>query len=77
MTDNMALIIVDLQYDFCEGGALAVGNASEIIPRINQLRYLFKHVILTMDYHPNTHVSFSANHPGTQPYTDIIINGKK
>ena len=56
-----ALIIVDVQYDFCEGGSLEVRNSNEIIPLINRLRTLkfFDLVVLTRDWHPKTHKSFA------------------
>jgi nicotinamidase/pyrazinamidase len=58
-----ALIIVDVQNDFCEGGSLAVNKANEIIPIINQIRKSFGEsfdcVVLTKDYHPVNHISFN------------------
>lgn len=61
-----ALIIVDVQNDFCEGGALAVTGASEIIPVINRMRETLKpsRVVLTQDWHPANHTSFVGNNPG-------------
>ncbi|CEL94160.1 unnamed protein product [Vitrella brassicaformis CCMP3155] len=66
-----ALIIVDVQNDFCEGGSLAVNEAEEILPVINSLRDkpLFDCVILTCDWHPLDHCSFAANHPGAELFT--------
>ncbi|CAD8137657.1 unnamed protein product [Paramecium octaurelia] len=61
--ENSALIIVDVQNDFCEGGSLPVQNASKIIPQINKVRKYFKNVIFTQDWHPKNHVSFKTNHP--------------
>ncbi|CAD8048403.1 unnamed protein product [Paramecium primaurelia] len=61
--ENSALIIVDVQNDFCEGGSLPVQKASEIIPKINKVRKYFKNVIFTQDWHPQNHVSFKVNHP--------------
>lgn len=66
-----ALIIVDLQNDFCEGGALAVPDAAGIIPLANQLQPYFDLVIASQDWHPADHVSFAANHPGKK-IGDII-----
>lgn len=57
---NDALCVVDVQYDFCEGGALAVKNGEHVVPVINKIRSLFSHVIFTQDYHPKDHVSFVA-----------------
>ncbi|KRX01616.1 Isochorismatase-like protein [Pseudocohnilembus persalinus] len=74
-----ALIIVDVQKDFCEGGSLQVNNASEIIPIINNLRKnpKFDHLVYTKDYHPQDHISFASNHPGKEPFTNLELeNGK-
>lgn len=70
-----ALIIVDVQYDFCEGGSLEVRNSNEIIPLINRLRTLkfFDLVVLTRDWHPKTHTSFAENHPGTKLFEMIRL----
>jgi nicotinamidase/pyrazinamidase len=71
MTNKAALIVVDVQNDFCEGGSLAVTGANEIIPLINRLRknQLFDMVIMTRDWHPATHGSFAANNPGQKVFT--------
>lgn len=71
-----ALIIVDVQNDFCENGALAVPNASEIIPYINLLtsQNEYDEVILTQDWHPANHKSFAENN-GRQVGDSIILNG--
>ncbi len=57
-----ALILVDLQNDFCPGGALAVTEGNEIIPVINKLQEKFDFIVATQDWHPTDHVSFAANH---------------
>lgn len=59
-----ALVVVDVQNDFMEGGALAVPNASEIIDPINRMAPTFERVIVTQDWHPEDHVSFAASHEG-------------
>ncbi len=61
ITDRDALIVVDLQRDFCPGGALAVPGGDEIIPVVNSLIPLFKTVVFTRDWHPPDHISFSPN----------------
>jgi len=61
---SKALILVDLQNDFCEGGALAVNGGKGIIPLINQLQEKFEMIIATQDWHPSDHISFAANHEG-------------
>lgn len=57
-----ALIVVDVQNDFCPGGALAVADGDRIVPIINGIMPHFGHVILTQDWHPADHVSFADNH---------------
>ena len=68
---NQALIVIDVQNDFCPGGALAVAEGNLIIPRINGLMHDFGTVVLTQDLHPGNHSSFAANHPGAAPYSMI------
>ena len=70
-----ALILVDLQYDFCPGGALAVAHGDETIPVANRLLPKFETVVATQDWHPSDHGSFAVNHPGKQPYEVIDLNG--
>jgi nicotinamidase/pyrazinamidase len=64
-----ALIVIDLQNDFCPGGALAVTGGDEIISRINGLMDGFSTIVLTQDWHPLNHASFAANHPGSEPFS--------
>ncbi len=64
-----ALIVIDVQNDFCPGGALAVTGGDEIIARINGLMDAFSCVVLTQDWHPANHASFAANHPGAAPFS--------
>lgn len=64
-----ALIVIDVQNDFCPGGALAVGGGDEILPRINALMDEFAVIVLTQDWHPADHASFAANHPGAAPFS--------
>ena len=61
--NNAALILVDLQNDFCSGGALAVPHADDLIPIANQLMPHFKQVIATQDWHPKDHASFVSLWP--------------
>ena len=63
-----ALIVVDIQNDFCPGGALAVQGGDAIVPLINRLIGEFDHVILTQDWHPANHSSFASSHPGRDPF---------
>lgn len=64
-----ALIIIDLQNDFCPAGALAVQGGDEIVPRINMLLGEFSVRVLTQDWHPANHSSFAENHPGAEPFS--------
>jgi len=66
-----ALIVIDIQNDFCPGGALAVADGDAIIPRVNALMTEFAVKILTQDWHPANHASFAANHPGAAPFSVI------
>jgi nicotinamidase/pyrazinamidase len=65
------LLVVDIQNDFCPGGALAVPRGDEVVPVINRLAARFQHVVLTQDWHPRNHNSFASSHPGRKPY-DVI-----
>ncbi|GAB1365047.1 bifunctional nicotinamidase/pyrazinamidase [Rhodobacter sp.] len=66
---NEALIVIDVQNDFCPGGALAVTEGDRIIPRINAMTGDFATVVLTQDWHPADHTSFADNHPGAAPFS--------
>lgn len=66
-----ALIVVDLQNDFCPGGALAVAGGDEIVPLVNDLIRHTEHVLLTQDWHPAGHSSFASSHPGQQAFESI------
>ena len=63
-----ALIVIDMQTDFCPGGALAVAGGHEVVDPINALMQDFEAVVLTQDWHPADHASFAANHPGAEPF---------
>ena len=66
-----ALIIIDVQNDFCPGGKLAVNGGHDIVPLVNQLAAQHRHVILTQDWHPADHSSFASRHKGAEPFTQI------
>ncbi len=66
-----ALLVIDVQNDFCPGGALAIPDGDTIVPSINALAARFDHVLLTQDWHPPAHISFASTHTGTQPYESI------
>lgn len=62
------LIVVDVQYDFLPGGALAVPDGDAVIEPINRLAKVFRHVVLTQDWHPEGHASFASSHAGKKPF---------
>ena len=66
-----ALIVIDVQNDFCPGGKLAVEGGDEIIARINDLMAQFDVVALTQDWHPAGHSSFASSHEGAAPFTQV------
>ncbi len=68
-----ALIVVDIQNDFCPGGALAVAGGDQIIPRVNAMMDGFSAVVLTQDWHPAGHSSFASTHPGAAPFSQIEV----
>jgi nicotinamidase/pyrazinamidase len=72
--DDDVLIVVDVQNDFCPGGALAVPQGDEIIPIINSLAARFRHVVLTQDWHPAGQASFASSHPGKQPFETVTAS---
>jgi nicotinamidase/pyrazinamidase len=67
------LLIVDVQNDFCPGGALAVNRGDEIVPLVNRLARIFPHAALTQDWHPPGHSSFASAHPGKKPFETISM----
>jgi nicotinamidase/pyrazinamidase len=71
ITGTDVLIVVDVQNDFCPGGALAVPRADEIVPIVNRLAVRFRNVVLTQDWHPAGHFSFASTHPGKKPFETI------
>ena len=71
---NEALIVIDIQNDFCPGGALAVNGGDIIINEINGLMDKFQTVILTQDWHPANHSSFASNHPGHAPFETVTMS---
>jgi nicotinamidase-related amidase len=72
--DRDVLLIVDVQNDFCPGGALAVPDGDAIVPAVNRLARSFAHVILTQDWHPPGHASFASSHPGRRPFDAIEVS---
>lgn len=68
-----ALVVVDVQNDFCPGGALAVPEGDEVVPVANRLLARFAHAIVTQDWHPEGHVSFASSHEGMRPFETIVL----
>ena len=64
-----AFLVIDVQNDFCPGGALAVADGDQVVPVINRIQGGFDAVILTQDWHPADHQSFAANHAGAEPFS--------
>jgi nicotinamidase/pyrazinamidase len=74
ISNKDALIVVDVQNDFCTDGALEVPGGEKIIAAINRIAAKFHNVILTQDWHPEDHVSFASNHPQKRPYDTIELS---
>jgi nicotinamidase/pyrazinamidase len=72
-TQDTALIVVDVQIDFCPGGALAVAGGDAIVPLVNALMPRFATVVLTQDWHPAGHISFASSHVGKQPFETVDV----
>lgn len=68
---TQALIVVDVQNDFCPGGALAVPGGDDVVAPINAMMAQFETVILTQDWHPAGHSSFASSHPGKAPFETV------
>ena len=71
---NEVLIVIDMQNDFCPGGALAVPQGDEIVSIVNRLAARFRHVVLTQDWHPPGHFSFASSHAGKKPFNIIATS---
>ena len=70
---EQALIVIDIQNDFCPGGALAVAGGDEIVPLVNAMIRDASHVILAQDWHPAGHSSFASSHPGKEPFQTVAM----
>jgi nicotinamidase/pyrazinamidase len=71
---NKVLIVVDVQNDFCPGGALAVPRGDEVVTIVNRLAARFCNVVLTQDWHPPGHFSFASLHHGKKPFESIAAS---
>jgi nicotinamidase/pyrazinamidase len=70
-TSTDVFLVIDVQNDFCPGGALAVAGGDEVTEPILRIAPRFEHIILTQDWHPANHSSFASAHPGKKPYEQI------
>jgi nicotinamidase/pyrazinamidase len=72
--DDDVLVVVDVQNDFCPGGALAVPLGDDVIAIVNHLAARFRNVVLTQDWHPRGHLSFASSHPGRKPFETLTTS---
>lgn len=72
-SEKDVLLVVDVQNDFCPGGALPVPEGDKVVGPINRMMRLFPHAVLTQDWHPHDHWSFAAAHAGRRPYETIAL----
>jgi nicotinamidase/pyrazinamidase len=70
-----ALLVIDVQNDFCPGGSLAVPEGDRVVPVVNRLARRFPLVVATQDWHPPGHVSFASSHPGASPFQSLELPG--
>ena len=73
ISDRDVLLVIDVQNDFCTGGALAVPGGEKVVPAINRIAQKFANVVLTQDWHPRDHVSFASNHAPKRPFDTIEL----
>ena len=69
-----ALLVIDVQNDFCAGGALAVPDGDAVVETINAIAPRYATVVLTQDWHPSDHTSFASRHEGRQPFETIALD---
>ncbi|MCX8230410.1 MAG: bifunctional nicotinamidase/pyrazinamidase [Alphaproteobacteria bacterium] len=70
-SDTDVLLVIDVQNDFCSGGALAVAGGDDTVPVINRLQNHFANVVLTQDWHPAKHTSFASQHASKKPFQSV------
>jgi nicotinamidase/pyrazinamidase len=68
-----ALLVIDMQYDFMPGGALAVAEGDALVPLVNRLGAQFRNVVITQDWHPAGHISFASSHAGRAPFDSVNL----
>ena len=71
---NDVLIVIDVQNDFCPGGALVVRDGDAVIESIHNLAVKFEHIVLTQDWHTPGHSSFASAHTGKKPFEQIEVS---
>ena len=74
ITPNDVLLVIDVQNDFCPGGALAVADGDAVIDPIHRAAHHFQHIVLTQDWHTPDHNSFASAHPGKKPFEQIELS---
>jgi len=74
LTDTDVLVVIDVQKDFCAGGALAVQNADSVVGPVNALIDKFANVAISQDWHPRGHTSFYTSHPGKKPFETVEMS---
>ena len=74
VTPHDVLLVIDVQNDFCPGGALAVADGDAVLAPLNRVAAVFEHVFLTQDWHTSGHSSFASAHPGKRPFTQIEVS---
>jgi len=72
--DDCALVAIDVQNDFCPGGALEVPDGDAVVEKVNRLADKFRVKVFTQDWHPSDHASFAANHAGKQPFDTVDLS---
>ncbi len=76
-TAQDVLIVIDVQNDFCPGGALTVAHGDAVVEAIHGIAPKFEHIILTQDWHTPGHSSFASSHPGKKPYDQIELSYRR
>jgi len=74
LTSHDLLLVIDVQNDFCPGGALAVAGGDSVVGPINKIAARFEHIVLTQDWHPKNHSSFASAHSGKKPFEQIELS---
>jgi nicotinamidase/pyrazinamidase len=77
LVDRDVLLVIDVQNDFCDGGALAVPHGQDVVPVIDRIAGKFRHIILTQDWHPRDHHSFASQHPGRAAFETMVVDNEQ